>query len=151
MKASYYSGITNMVNYIMTSVTAYNPVTLTFDTGENDDQAVTGDGVYPMFFLLQPFRSTTDEKLLTWNMSYTITDKQALDKSDEEVKLHETRLISERILQKFREDKEFNLGGIITHTSLVEYSDVNTAGWLVEFDFTQAIPVDSCLNSSYFN
>ena len=95
MKASYYSGITNLVNYIMTSVTAYNPVTLSFGTGENDDQAITGADIYPRFFLLQPFRSTTDDKLLTWNLSYTIVDRQALDKSDEEVIL----LLKERTMR----------------------------------------------------
>ncbi len=147
--STYYSGVTNFVNYISATCMSHVAVQ-SFGTGEFDDRDVDGDFTYPRVFLEQPFinkRILQNQSI--WNLTLVIVDLEKDDRSDEMDKLHSTKVISDQLIQKFNQDKQLVISGEINFLSVKEYDDSITAGWRVEFPITMAVPVYTCDNTIF--
>ncbi len=141
-----------LVNYIATSCTSFINIRTSFSTGDNDDVAITGEDIYPHFFLEQPFTSAyVTPNMLTWNLALIITDIELHEKTNELDKQALCFDLGNILMQKFKNDKIYSFFDAgVNFLSLNEFSDDNTAGFRIEFQLSQPIPVCAINSDTIF-
>lgn len=139
-----YTVTSSLINYIATSSTASNLYTRSFGTGEDSDQAVDGNDIYPRVFLEQPFQMDKVGNMLKWNLALNITDLILHERTDEIPAMDLCLGIGNAILNKFSEDKIYSLDPNINYLELSQYNDDLTTGWRLELTLIQPWPFDRC-------